>query len=83
MKPDPPAADLVASPSPPTAPVAWGAWPIVRPVGRFRVGVWGLAYWVLLGVLTWTAPPRISGNVTSRFMTVESLVERRTLSTLR
>ena len=51
---------------------------IVRPVHPIRPWVIGLAYWAAL--IPATIAPRHSGNVWSRYMTVESLVERGTLA---
>jgi len=59
-------------------PHPWGGWPVVRPVPAWRVWVWGLAYWLILAPLTWS--PRMSGNVFSRYMTIEAIVERGTLA---
>jgi len=56
----------------------WGGWPVVRPVPPWRVWVWGIAYWFALAPLTWS--PRMSGNVFSRYMTIEAIVERGTLA---
>ncbi len=50
----------------------------VRPVARWRLWLPGVIFWAILAVLAWT--PRHSGNVWSRYMTIESLVERGTLA---
>jgi len=60
-------------------PQPWGGWPVVRPVSRWRIWVWGVAYWLVLAPWTWM-PPRLSGNVFSRYMTIEAIVERGTLA---
>jgi len=52
--------------------------PIVRPVHPLRPWLIGLIYWIALIPLT--SPPRHSGNVWSRYMTIESLVERGTFA---
>ncbi|QEH37999.1 hypothetical protein OJF2_65950 [Aquisphaera giovannonii] len=46
--------------------------------GAWRAWLIGLVYWISL--LPITSPPRHSGNVWSRYMTIESLVERGTLA---
>ena len=50
----------------------------VRPVAFWRLWLPGVLFWALLAALAW--PPRHSGNVWSRYMTIESLVERGTLA---
>src|SRR3954463_8560116 len=50
----------------------------IRPVGRFRPLIVGLIFWAALVPLA--RSPRHSGNVWSRYMTVESIVERGTLA---
>ena len=57
----------------------WAAWARVRPVTTGRIWAWGVLYWLALAPLTF-APPRLSGNVFSRYMTVEAIVERGTLA---
>jgi hypothetical protein len=52
--------------------------PIVRPVSRWRPWLLGVIFWVALMPLT--LRPRHSGNVWSRYMTIESLVERGTMA---
>ena len=59
-------------------PRPWGGWPVVRPVPSWRIWAWGVAYWLALVPLTWT--PRLNGNVASRLMTIEAIVERGTLA---
>ena len=49
---------------------------VVRPVHPIRPWLIGLIYW--LALIPMTAAPRHSGNVWSRYMTIESLVERGT-----
>ena len=68
---------LASGSTPP--PLPWGTWPRVRPVPTWRVCVWGVVYWLALAPLTYL-PPRLSGNVFSRYMTVEAIVERQTLA---
>lgn len=51
----------------------------VRPAGWWRVALPCIAYWAALMPLTYF-PPRHSGNVWSRYMTIESLVERGTFA---
>ena len=58
----------------------WGAWARVRPVSVGRVWVWGIVYWLMLAPLIWLRPPQISGNVSSRYMTIESIAQRGTLA---
>ncbi|QDV33624.1 hypothetical protein [Tautonia plasticadhaerens] len=48
-----------------------------RPIGRARAAIPALVFAATLGVLV--DPPRVSGNVWSRYMTIESIVERGTL----
>ena len=52
--------------------------PIVRPVHPLRPWLIALVYWIALVPLT--AAPRHSGNVWSRYMTIESLAERGTFA---
>ena len=66
--------------SSPTPPLPWGAWARVRPVSAGRVWGWGLLCWLLLAPLILLRPPQISGNVSSRYMTIESLSQRGTLA---
>ena len=71
---------MTPTPAPsPTPPPPWGGWPRVRPVPAWRVWIWGVAYWLALAPLTYL-PPRLSGNVFSRYMTVEAIVGRGTLA---
>lgn len=49
-----------------------------RPITRARAVALGLGYWLALVPLT--IAPRHSGNVWSRYMTIESIVERGTLA---
>ncbi len=51
---------------------------VVRPVHWTRPWIIGLLYWLILIPLT--IPPRHNGNVWSRYLTAESLVERGTLA---
>ena len=51
---------------------------MVRPVRGFRPWVLGLVY--LVALLPLTFAPRHSGNVLSRYMTIEAIVERGTLA---
>src|SRR4051812_26429787 len=51
-----------------------------RPVRPFRPLLLGALYWASLAPLTLYPAPRHSGNVWSRYMTVESIVERGTLA---
>ena len=69
----------IMAPSP-TASSPWGGWERVRPVSTGRIWVWGVIYWLLLAPLIWLRPPQISGNVSSRFMTIESIAQRGTLA---
>ena len=64
--------------SPSVAGPPWGAWPVVRPVHRLRPWLLGVVYAVALVPLT--VAPRHSGNVLSRYMTIEAIVERGTLA---
>jgi hypothetical protein len=50
----------------------------VRPVGPLRPWLLGLVFWLVLVPLTFFPRPRMSGNVWSRYMTIESMVERGT-----
>ncbi len=50
-----------------------------QPIRLWRSILPGILYLVLLGGLTWVGPIRHSGNVWSRYMTIESIVERGTL----
>ena len=52
--------------------------PIVRPVHPLRPWAIGALVWAIL--LPLSASPRMSGNVWSRYMTIESIVERGTLA---
>ena len=52
--------------------------PVVRPVAAWRPWLLGLIFWAVLVPLS--ARPRHSGNVWSRYMTVESIVERGTMA---
>ena len=52
--------------------------PLPRPVHRARPWLIALAFWAALVPLS--ARPRVSGNVWSRLMTIESLVERGTFA---
>ncbi|WP_435005228.1 hypothetical protein P12x_003123 [Tundrisphaera lichenicola] len=52
----------------------WGNWPIVRPVGVWRPRIIAAIY--ALALLPLTVLPRHSGNVFSRYMTIEAIVER-------
>ena len=54
--------------------IPWGGWPIVRPVPAWRP--WLLAVVYALALLPLTIAPRHSGNVLSRYMTIEAIVER-------
>lgn len=65
-------------PSSPVAGPSWGAWPIVRPVHRLRPWLLGAVYAAALVPLT--VAPRHSGNVFSRYMTIEAIAERGTLA---
>ena len=56
----------------------WGSWPLVRPVPGWRIWIWGIIYW--LALIPWTWTPRLNGNVASRYMTIEAIVERGTLA---
>lgn len=71
------------TPGPPAPPAGAasprGAWLRVRPVPAWRVWIWGLAYWLALAPPTYL-PPRLSGNVFSRYMAIEAMVERGTLA---
>ena len=62
------------------APALWGGWTRVRPVSVGRIRVWGILFWLLLAPLIWLRPPQISGNVSSRYMTIESIAQRGTLA---
>ncbi|WP_435016648.1 hypothetical protein TA3x_004221 [Tundrisphaera sp. TA3] len=53
---------------------AWGTWPIVRPVAAWRP--WLLAAIYAGALLPLTYLPRHSGNVFSRYMAIEAMVER-------
>jgi hypothetical protein len=48
------------------------------PISAYRALALGLVYWLALAAFA--TQPRLSGNVFSRYMTVESIVERGTLS---
>ncbi|RUL88458.1 hypothetical protein [Tautonia sociabilis] len=52
--------------------------PLPRPIGRLRAAIPAALYAAALIGLA--EPPRMSGNVWSRYMTIESIVERGTLS---
>ncbi len=67
----------MASPGPPPTPPAPSVVAI-RPVGRLRPLIVGLIFWAALVPLA--KRPRHSGNVWSRYMTIESLAERGTLA---
>ena len=56
----------------------FGVLPLVRPVRWFRPWVLGLIYLVVL--LPMTVKTRHSGNVLSRYMTIEAIVEKGTLA---
>ncbi len=49
-----------------------------RPIGHFRAAIPAVIFGAALILLA--EPPRMSGNVWSRYMTIESIVERGTLS---
>ena len=51
---------------------------VKRPIGRLRAALPAVAFAIVLGVLAYA--PRHSGNVWSRYMTIESIVERGTLA---
>jgi hypothetical protein len=66
--------------APPETPVnPFGVLPLVRPVRGSRPWVLGLAYLVVLLPLT-AIKVRHSGNVLSRYMTIEAIVEKGTLA---
>ena len=67
-----------ATPSRTGTSLPWGGWPIVRPVDRARPVLLGLIY--AAAILPMTLYPRMSGNVFSRYMTIEAIVERGTLA---
>ena len=75
---------MTPAPSPalpdPTPPIPWGGWARVRPVSLGRVWVWGIVYWLILAPVILLRPPQISGNVSSRYMTIEAIAERGTLT---
>jgi hypothetical protein len=56
----------------------FGVLPLVRPVRWFRPWLLGAFYLAVL--LPLTVPPRHSGNVLSRYMTIEAIVEHGTLA---
>ena len=56
----------------------WGSWPVVRPVHRLRPWLLGAVYAAAL--VPMTVVPRHSGNVFSRYMTIEAIAERGTLA---
>jgi hypothetical protein len=65
----------------PDAALPFGALPVVRPVGRFRLWFLGLVYFLALFPLTVPAIKSAkSGNVMSRYMTIEAIVEKGTLA---
>ena len=51
--------------------------PLARPIRPIRAAALALVYWLALAALT--NPVRHSGNVWSRYMTIESIIERGTL----
>ena len=59
-------------------PASRGGLPLVRPVHPARPWIVGAVY--LLALIPLSAAPKISGNVSSRYMTIESIVERGTLA---
>ena len=79
MTPGHPTSSPAFPPAPASGPLAWGAWPRVRPVSAARVWVWGVLYCLIL-VPAVGYVPRMSGNVASRYATIESIVERGTLA---
>ena len=71
-----------SSPPPASIPrpvVPWGGWARVRPVSAGRVWIWGVLYCLLLAPVVGYFP-RMSGNVGSRYATVQALAERGTLA---
>lgn len=65
-------------PARPDDPTPWGGWPVVRPVHPARPWLIGAIYAAAL--LPLTVAPRHSGNVFSRYMTIEAIAERGTLA---
>ncbi len=65
-------------------PLPFGVVPVVRPVRGFRPWLIGLVYFVVLLPVMVVSPltlhPWHSANVLSRYMTIEAIVERGTLS---
>ena len=66
-----------AGPVPPPRP--WGGWPLVRPVSSGRIWAWGVVYCLILGPVVGLVP-QMSGNVSSRYATIEAIAERGTLA---
>ena len=58
----------------------FGVLPLVRPVGWFRPWILAVVYALVLVPLTVWPSTRHSGNVLSRYMTIEAIVERGTLA---
>ncbi len=73
-----PAGSAATGASPLDGPRPFGVLPVVRPVRGLRPWALGLVYLVALLPLTFV--PRHSGNVLSRYMTIEAIVERGTLA---
>ncbi len=59
--------------------VTWGGWPRIRPVSVGRIWVWGVVYCLILAPVVGLFP-RMSGNVASRYATIQSVAERGTLA---
>ena len=79
---------MIPSPGPPSAPPShaasqppppWGGWPRIRPVSVGRVWIWGILYWLILAPILLIAP-QMSGNVASRYATIEAIATRGTLA---
>lgn len=67
---------MIRDPARPSDNSAERSW-VVRPTSWWRPSLIALGFWIVLLPLAWLAP-RLSGNVWSRYMTVESIVERGT-----
>lgn len=72
MPESPPTMKFTPDPSEPR-----GRPPLPKPIGRLRPWLLAFVYWITLVPLSYA--PRINGNVWSRYMTIESIVERGTL----